>query len=265
MNGIIFDIKRFAVHDGPGIRTTVFLKGCPLKCAWCHNPESINPNPCTINKVSRIGELTFTDLETVGQTMTVEEVMKVVEREMVFMDESGGGVTFSGGEPLLQPEFLRALLIACKSKGIHTAVDTCGFAAPKVLQEIAPLTDLFLYDLKLMDSEMHKHFTGVHNEVILENLAKLISDLCKIRIRIPIIKGINDSQDNMKAIIELLKGLNGSIEGIDLLPFHNTAVGKYKRIDLQYNMNNTQRPDAALMSFWQRELEAEKYEVKIGG
>ena len=151
LTGIIFDIKRFAVHDGPGIRTTVFMKGCPLKCLWCHNPESLDPLPCIIERVSRIGSLSFTDKEVVGQVKTVQEVMADLEKERVFMDESGGGVTFSGGEPLLQHEFLLELLTACKSSGMPTAVDTCGFAAPSVLRKIIPFTDLFLYDLKIMD------------------------------------------------------------------------------------------------------------------
>lgn len=265
MTGIIFDIKRFAVHDGPGIRTTVFLKGCPLKCLWCHNPESISPQPCTIERVSRIGEQTFRNEEIVGQARTVKEVMDVLEKEWVFMDESGGGVTFSGGEPMLQHEFLAKLLTACKKLGMHTAVDTCGFVSPEILRKIIPLTDLFLYDLKIMDSEQHQFYTGVPNPVILENLQELVSRNCKIRIRIPVIPEINNTPENISESIHFLKNLNGSIEGVDLLPFHNTASGKYRRFELNYTLNEIRKPEESEMNLLKKQFEEAGFEVKIGG
>lgn len=265
MAGILFDIKRFAVHDGPGIRTTVFLKGCPLKCLWCHNPESIAPQPCTVERVSCIGEQTFRNNEVVGEQKSVEEVMAILEKEWIFMDESGGGVTFSGGEPLFQHEFLAELLTACKKRGIHTAVDTCGFASPEVLLKIAPLTDLFLYDLKMIDSERHQFFTGVPNRVILDNLKELVNRKSKVRIRIPVIPEVNDTEDNISETIALLKSLNGTIEGVDLLPFHATAIGKYKRFEINYNMNKTRKPEASEMNSFKLQFEAAGFEVKIGG
>jgi pyruvate formate lyase activating enzyme len=265
MTGILFDIKRFAVHDGPGIRTTVFLKGCPLKCLWCHNPESISPQSCTIKRVSRIGELTFRNEEVVGQLKTVEEVMEVLEKEWIFMDESGGGVTFSGGEPMLQPEFLAALLTACKNRGMHTAVDTCGFVSSEVLLKIAPLTDLFLYDLKMMDSEQHLFYTGVPNQIILENLQELVSGNCKIRIRIPVIPEINDTPKNISETILFLKSIIGQIEGVDLLPFHNTASGKYRRFELNYTLNETRKPVESSMNSIKKQFEEAGFEVKTGG
>lgn len=265
MTGILFDIKRFAVHDGPGIRTTVFLKGCPLKCLWCHNPESISPQPCTIERISRIGEQTFRNNEVVGQRKSVKEVMEILEKEWIFMDESGGGVTFSGGEPLLQHKFSAELLTACKQRGMHTAVDTCGFTSSEVLLKIAPLTDLFLYDLKMMNSEKHKFYTGVDNQLILENLRKLASENSKIRIRIPVIPEINDTPENISETIHFLKSLNGPVEGVDMLPFHNTASGKYKRFELNYTMNETRKPEASVMDAIKKQFEEAGFEVKIGG
>jgi len=265
MTGILFDIKRFAVHDGPGIRTTVFLKGCPLKCLWCHNPESIDSQPCTVERVSRIGELAFRNDEVVGELKTVEEVMDILEKESIFMDESGGGVTFSGGEPLLQHEFLAELLTACKKRGMHTAVDTCGFAPPEVLRKIAPLTDLFLYDLKMMNSERHEFYTGVPNRIILENLRELVILDCKVRIRIPVIPEVNDNEENIRETISFLESLHGKVEGVDLLPFHTTAVGKYKRFGINYNMTKTLKPEASAMNLLKIQFEEAGFEVKTGG
>ena len=265
MTGIIFDIKRFAVHDGPGIRATVFMKGCPLKCAWCHNPESLDPKPCILERVSRIGDISFSDKEVVGNVNTVEEVMAVLEKERVFMDESGGGVTFSGGEPLSQHEFLLELLIACKTAGMHTAVDTCGFASPSVLREMIPFTDLFLYDLKIMDSQKHRFYTGTPNDVILENLRELSSRNCKIRVRIPVIHEINDNEENTNETIGFLKNLMNPVEGIDLLPFHNTANGKYKRFEINYTMNENKKPDNSVMNKLKEQFEDAGFQVKIGG
>jgi pyruvate formate lyase activating enzyme len=265
MTGIIFDIKRFAVHDGPGIRTTVFLKGCPLKCHWCHNPESIASQPCSVERISRIGELTFRNDEVVGALRNVEEVMDILEKEWIFMDESGGGVTFSGGEPLLQHEFLAELLTACKKRGMHTTVDTCGFAAPEVLKKIAPLTDLFLYDLKMINSERHRFYTGVSNRVILENLEELVAQNFNVRIRIPVIPEVNTTAENISETISFLKSLNGHVEGVDLLPFHATAIGKYKRFEIKYNMNKTRKPEVSEMNLLKVQFEAAGFEVKIGG
>ena len=195
----------------------------------------------------------------------MKEVMAILEKEWIFMDESGGGVTFSGGEPMLQHRFLAELLTACKKRGIHTAVDTCGFAPPEVLREIAPLTDLFLYDLKMMDSEKHRFYTGVPNRVILENLKELAVQNCKVRIRIPVIPEVNATAENISETIQFLKSLKGQIEGVDLLPFHATAVGKYKRFEINYYMNKNLKPTASEMDLLKIQFETAGFEVKIGG
>lgn len=181
------------------------------------------------------------------------------------MDESGGGVTFSGGEPLLQHEFLAGLLTACKKRGMHTAIDTCGFAPPEVLRKIAPLTDLFLYDLKIMNSERHAFYTGVPNRIILENLRELVGMQCKVRIRIPVIPEVNDTAENIRETISFLESLHGKVEGVDLLPFHTTAIGKYKRFEINYNMDKTRKPAAFAMNLLEIQFEEAGFKVKTGG
>lgn len=232
MKGILFDIKRFAVHDGPGIRVTAFLKGCPLACRWCHNPESISPTVCTVLKTVRIGEQTFTEDETVGYNITPEDLIKEFRKEQVFMEESGGGVTFSGGEPLMQPEFLAASLQLCKKENFHTAVDTSGFASWKNMEEIIPYTDLFLYDIKSINDEIHKKYTSVSNKLILENLSRLLQDGQHVRIRMPMIPQITNTPENIEQTIAFLKSMPAPVEGIDLLPYHNTGLHKYARFQI---------------------------------
>ena len=228
MNSLIFDIKRYAINDGPGIRITVFLKGCPLSCAWCHNPEGISKKAQKLYTASRcIGceqcvevceqeacvltpDGIVTDRERCivcgqcadicptkateisGDQMTVEQLMKIIRRETLVMDQSEGGVTFSGGEPLMQHKFLLEILETCGREGIHRCVDTTGFANTEILLKVAEKTEHFLYDLKMMDSEKHKKYTGVPNEKILENLKALSATGAKIDIRIPLIHGVND-------------------------------------------------------------------------
>lgn len=240
MGGVVFDIKRFAVHDGPGIRTTVFLKGCPLRCRWCHNPESLEASPCELPRTYHIGTSTFTEMETVGREMSVEELMRELRKEKVFMDESGGGVTFSGGEPLFQPAFLKEMLMVCKVEGMHTAVDTSGYASSSVLDSITPFTDLFLFDLKIIDSEIHSHWTGVGNSIILANFDRLISAGARVRVRIPLIPGVTAAPEteNLNAIYRFLEPYRDRLDGIDLLPFHNTAAHKYKRLGMRYMFDN---------------------------
>jgi len=263
--GIVFDIKRFAVHDGPGIRTTVFLKGCPLSCHWCHNPESMSEAICTVTKTVRIGDKTFNEDETVGREMSVEEVLTELQKEQIFMDESGGGVTFSGGEPLQQAEFLFEMLAACKKKEMHTAVDTSGFARWEVLEKVAIHTDLFLYDLKLMDDNLHKTYTGVSNKLILENLSRLLDLGKKVRIRIPMIPGITITENNINESIVFLSKLNFSIEGVDLLPFHNTAAHKYDRFGIKNEFVNLKSVSKNELIDVKKNFENAGFEVKIGG
>jgi pyruvate formate lyase activating enzyme len=263
--GIIFDIKRFAVHDGPGIRTTVFLKGCPLGCVWCHNPESIDPSIKTVAKTVYIGKKKFTEDETVGREMTVEEVMTELRKEKVFMEESGGGVTFSGGEPLFQSGFLTEMLEACQKENIHTTVDTCGFAPWNVLERVARHTDLFLYDLKLMDNDLHKNYTKVSNKIILENLSALLKTGKKVRIRIPLIPGISFTGNNISETIVFLSKLNNPVEGVDLLPYHNTAAHKYTRFGIDNKLNGLKTVNKVELTEVKRSFEEAGFEVKTGG
>ncbi|MGB8951541.1 MAG: glycyl-radical enzyme activating protein [Candidatus Aminicenantales bacterium] len=264
--GTIFDIKRYAVHDGPGIRTTVFFKGCPLHCVWCHNPEGQSGRMeilirnsrclkecqeciihCPQKAIARVGKKIAIDrnkclccgtcaencpaqaIERVGRRISVQEAMTEIEKDQVFHKESGGGVTFSGGEPLLQPGFLSGILDQCQAKGLHTTVDTSGFAPLKVLEKIVDKVDLFLYDLKVMDERMHLKFTGVSNKKILENLKTLSREKSNIVIRIPVIQGVNDSQENIQKTAAFILSLKRPLS-VMLLPYHNLGKEKYRRL-----------------------------------
>lgn len=265
-DGIIFDIKKYAIHDGPGIRTTVFLKGCPLQCFWCHNPEGINPDPeliyqanrcledcsdcisvCQNEALSKQNNSIFINrkkctlsgkcadicpieaLRIIGRKISVLELIREIEKDRIFFDQSKGGVTFSGGEPLMQPKFLSALLEECQNRNIHTVVDTCGYTPFRNLAEIKDKVDLFLYDLKIMDEKKHKDITGTSNRVILENLKNLSKLKKKIIIRIPLIANLNDTEKNIRQTAEFLKSL-GNIKDINLLPYHKIGTGKYKNL-----------------------------------
>lgn len=268
MNGIIFDIKSFAVHDGPGIRTTVFLKGCPLACTWCHNPESISFEMTKAEKIIRIGNLQFIDEETIGREVNVDTVMNEILKDRIFMEESNGGVTFSGGEPLMQGRFLMELLKACKKEKLHTAVDTSGYASHSLIKKVAELTDLFLYDLKLMSDETltgHMARTGVSNAIIHENLKLLLSIGNKVRIRLPMIPGISMTNNNISSTITFLKNLPHGIEGIDLLPFHATANHKYERFDLHNAHVSQPSVHRDELINIQQEFILEGFETRIGG
>jgi len=263
--GSIFDIKRYAIHDGPGIRTTAFLKGCSLSCPWCHNPESQNPSPeflfweercvrckacieaCQEDAISLIDDRIVTDRtgctacgacvsvcpnrarEIVGRVVTTGEMLNEIEKDVLFYDESGGGITLSGGEPLFQPDFSQALLRECKAREIHTALDTCGDVAEADILAIAKVTDLFLYDLKLIDSEAHKRQTGISNNRILTNLRRLDERGERIWIRIPLIPGINDNPDTIDQLGAFIATLN-SVEAVQLLPYHRVGMQKLKRL-----------------------------------
>ncbi len=265
MKGIIFDIKRFAVHDGPGIRTTIFLKGCPLGCWWCHNPESIAYAPVCVPKSVRLGDKTYVENETVGKAKTVDELIIEIEKERVFMEESGGGVTFSGGEPLLQHHFLIEALKRCQSAGIHTAVDTSAFSSWEILKEVATYTDLFLLDLKLMNDKLHRKYTGVSNSLILENIQKLVERGNNLRIRIPLIPGITDTGLNIKASIQFLKNIEGKLSGIDLLPYHEIANHKYERFGIENRTVNIEPIDDAKLRTIKDQFEQAGFITKIGG
>ena len=276
VRGTIFDVKRFAIHDGPGVRTTVFFKGCPLHCVLCHNPESQRSRPevllyedrCIADgapcvRVCSEGALSVNEhivrdgncrdctrcatvcvsgaLELAGRRVSVGELMDELRRDVVFFDESGGGVTFSGGEPLAQPEFLAALASACRTEEIHTALDTSGFASAATLTQIAPLIDLFLFDLKVMESGRHEAFTGVPNAEILDNIRRLAQARRDVVIRVPLFPGINDDADNIDRLGAFVGGLPAPYP-IDLLPYHRTAIDKYERLGREYPMPEVSPP-----------------------
>lgn len=264
LKGLIFDIKRFAVHDGPGIRTTIFFKGCPLRCSWCHNPEGISkerelmefPARCAgdcracikaapkgaISKkgrrleigrpfpgpegISRAADACLYDaLRCVGRSVSVRELVAEVEKDRSFYETLGGGVTLSGGEPLSQPEFLIALADELWARGFRTALDTSGFGAWDVLERVARKVDMVLYDLKLMEDAGHKMHTGVSNRIILENARRLSKLGRAIRIRIPLVPGVNDDPENIRRTADFLKPL-ANIERVTVLPYHKGGRAK---------------------------------------
>lgn len=307
MRGTIFDIRKFSINDGPGIRTTVFLKGCPLRCAWCHNPESQSFAPEFLfwqSRCQQCGEclphcphgailaLTGVDGETryrtrrslclhcrtfdciepcasqarelVGRSASVEEVLAVIERDRHFYEESGGGVTISGGEPLAQPAFTTALLRACRERDLHTALDTCGYAQWSAFEQVIPHTSLFLFDLKHLDDATHRRWTGVSNARILRNLRRLAGLPTQIHLRLPLAPGVNDSAEHLSAVARLAAGYP-AIQRIDLLPYHASAAGKYARLDRPYAMPETATPTPAAMQQHAAIFHAHGLTVQVGG
>ena len=300
IKGFIFDVRRYAIHDGPGIRTTVFLKGCPLSCWWCHNPESQSPAPELVFRAGRCiacgacveacpehaiswketgpepgpgtcarcgacAEACWAEARAIaGREATVEEVIAEVERDAAFYERSGGGVTFSGGEPLMQIEFLDALLRASRERGFHTALDTCGYAPWESIERIRPMVDLFLYDIKVVDDARHRELTGVSNERILENLRALARLGHAIRIRFPVIPGVNDDADNVKAIGALSKDLPALL-GIDIIPNNRMAAEKYARLGRTYRLADAPALSAERTAEIAHALGAFGLRVSIGG
>ncbi len=264
MKGIIFDIKHYSINDGPGIRTTVFFKGCPLRCWWCHNPESQARHEEVVIKERSLDGRTYQIEEISGRWVEAEEVIREIEKDGIYYDQSGGGITFSGGEPLMQPEFLLELLRLAKERGYHTALDTCGHVPESVLKLVSDHVDLFLYDLKLIDSEDHLKYTGMTNDKVLKNLMFLSEMKKKIIIRVPVIPGITDTQKNIAALRDLLLELNGP-EQIDLLPYHRIAKSKYQRLNMNYKLEELQEPTLEKLNELKEFFEGIGMKVTIGG
>ena len=295
----IINIQKYSIHDGPGIRTTVFFKGCPLNCWWCHNPESQNPNPeimffkerCTgcgtcvkrcpekaiqlvkgfpvfnESKCNLCGKCSDFCLgnarELVGKDITVKNLMKEIIKDEVFYEESNGGVTFSGGEPLMHADYLYNILKICKDKGIHTTVDTSGYASWKQFEKIVDNVDLFLFDIKHMNNEKHIKYTGVENVIILENLKKLSQRGSNIYIRMPLIAGINDDDENIDAAVDFLSNLN--LIHVDLLPYHKMGMDKYRRLNIEYKLSGLEKPSDEVMNKISEKFKSAGIKIKIGG
>jgi pyruvate formate lyase activating enzyme len=240
LNAFIFDIRRFTIHDGPGIRTTVFFKGCPLRCTWCHNPESQEVGVEHALMRRNLDGKIFESQLTIGSWQSAADVMTEIEKDEVFFRESGGGVTFSGGEPLMQADALKELLQICKQKGYHTAVDTSGHTEPAAIGKVLDLADLWLFDLKLMNDSSHIEYTGVSNELAIRNLEILARSGKEIIIRFPLIPGINDDPLNLEEICSLMKRLG--LKKIDILPYHSIAKEKYHRMGKAFLMDDVREP-----------------------
>lgn len=256
MRGIVFDIKRFAIHDGPGIRTSIFFKGCPLSCWWCHNPES-----CAIGIQNLNFE--FKGKTTIGWESTAEELLVEVEKDRVFFDESGGGVTFTGGEPMMQASFLKETAELFKSKELHLTLDTTGYIGTEKFKEVAPLMDLVLFDLKHMNEKAHFEFTGVSNKPIMRNLDYLVASGKEVHIRYPMMPGLNDEEKNLIEMMQYLQK-NTPIKRIHLLPYHKIASGKYEKLGLENRMNGIEEPSHARVNLVKDYFEIGGFEVMIG-
>lgn len=271
----IFNIQKYNMYDGPGIRTLVFFKGCPLRCKWCANPEGLErkfqvmfkSSSCTncgacvsvcpvgIHAISKddqkhevlrnidclgcnkcVEVCNAKALTIVGEVKTISELLEIILEDRTFYEVSGGGVTLGGGEVTMQPEAATSLLQACKQEGINTAIETCGYTKLENILKIAEFTDLFLYDIKQMNSEKHFELTGVRNELILSNLKELLHRRYNVQVRMPMLKGINDSEDEIKQVIEFLMPFRDykNFKGIDLLPYHKLGVNKYNQLGKEY-------------------------------
>jgi len=296
--GVLFNIQRYSLHDGPGIRTIPFFKGCPLSCKWCSNPESHRPQPELIYKkndcihcgkcidVCKHKALSshhrfFVDrerctqcgecvdvcptgaLEMKGKRMTVGQVMLELKKEENLFRRSGGGITLSGGEPLAQPEFAKDLLKACKEKGWHTAIETTGYTSKDVVENIFPWVDLALTDIKAISPHVHKENTGVDNKIILENLIR-ISFITKLIVRVPIIPNVNDNPEEIKAIGEFAKLLSG-VDTIHLLPYHNYGENKYIMLGKEYPMRETEPNKEEKLNLLKDVIESLGFHCHIGG
>ena len=303
--GFVFDLQRFSVHDGPGIRTLVLLKGCPLRCLWCCNPESQTTKTQVVffgskcirkngydcreclggcprdaielpqNEVARVNQdrceacgqcvpsCPASAIVSVGQSMTVEEVFAQVEQDAVFYRHSGGGVTLSGGEPAMQPDFAAALLRRCRSAKLHTALETCGHARWESIAQILPHLDLVLYDIKHMEPETHRALTGVSNEMILDNARGIAQTGIPMAIRVPVIPGHNDSEANIRATATF--ALDLGVTSMHLLPYHRLGTAKYHRLQVAYQLAELRAPDASHMQALREIVQSYGIDVQLGG
>lgn len=310
----MFDIRRYSVNDGPGIRTAVFFKGCPARCAWCHNPESQGfgrevmfwPSKCVgcgaCAEVCPVSAIQIEDgrpavdrglcaadadglacakgtarvacvdacpaeaRTLVGQTVSVGDVMSEIDRDRAFYDQSGGGVTFTGGEPLAQPEFLRALLEECRRYEVHSAVDTSGIADAGVVAAVADLVDLWLFDVKVIDAHKHVMLVGCSNQLALENLQSLARLGSRIWARVPLIPRVNDSPDDLRGLVGLLTSLaGGQPEQVDLLPYHRSGIDKYARLGREYALEGVAQADAEYVESIASRLRRMSLDVRTSG
>jgi pyruvate formate lyase activating enzyme len=296
--GLVFLIQRYSVQDGPGLRTTIFMKGCPLRCQWCQNPESLKPYPELMSHDTKcmllgkcaeacpVGAITLDRqnsreinrarcdlcfqcvdacptkaLSKVGEYMTVEDVVAEIERDELFYHRSGGGVTISGGEPLLQWQFVHRLLGACKQRHLHTALDTCGYAPWPVMKKVLEHVDLVLYDIKHMDPEFHKKATGRSNRLILSNL-RMIPPRTRVWLRFPLIPGFNDSTENITELSRL--GREIGVEKVSILPYHKLAEEKYRQLGMRRKMSHIEPPSKKRLQEVQTLIESFGLQVTVG-
>lgn len=298
VEGVIFDVQRYSLHDGPGLRTSVFLKGCPLRCQWCANPESQRlqpelalfehncitcgqfPEACPVCWRGYDGRNGTTELAAefnerarvcptgaihwIGQRRTAGEVIREVLRDAPFY-EDGGGMTLTGGEATMQPDLAEALLRLAKAECLSTAIETCGHTQWTVLERLLPYLDDILYDLKHVDSDLHRMFTGLGNDLILSNLRRLAAQDAPLTVRVPLIPGFNASSDSIRAIAEFVTELNGSIKGIDLLPYHTLGQNKYKALGREYPWADHERLTDEEVEALAREVESYGLPVGVGG
>lgn len=299
-SGTVFEIERFAINDGPGIRSIVFLKGCPLSCKWCANPESQKKSAqlmywitrcigcknciktCSNNALTWNGNNIEVDREkckacgacadicnsealtAIGRVMTVDDVMNVISRDEKFYTESGGGITFSGGEVFLQDIFLKELAAACKEKGYHTCIETSGYTTWDKIASVLDNIDLFLFDFKCMDDEKHHAFVGSSNQQILHNYRQLVKYGKKVVARVPVIPEVNNNMENFELLSSFLQTNNPGCR-IDLLPYHRLGVTKYDRLDIDYDLVDIVPPSNEEMEQYQNYLIQKGFDVTIGG
>jgi pyruvate formate lyase activating enzyme len=264
MKVCIFDIKRFAIHDGPGIRTTVFFKGCPLECWWCHNPESISAGPELFTEEVIFDGVLLEKKVEVGRWEDVDILMNELERDRIFMDESNGGISFSGGEPLHQADALFRMLELSRERNIHTTVDTSGYTTPERMEKVCELSDLIYYDLKSMNSEKHKTYTGVPNRKILENLERTAESGTEVVVRIPVVSGFNDLDQDLEPMRDFLRGLNG-LKAVDILPYHPFGTHKYKRFNKENKQNGFKTPSKDRIAEIKQMFSDSGFRTRVGG